>query len=178
VFGPGCAERGCSIAAEIWDVAAASVARAGAPTRRQRTGCGVTAATPLLDGRILVTTCDEGGRRARAFSWDPTSGSFTPAGRLHHAGHGFSVTRLLDGRVLIAGGADRSRDANDEAEIWDPATGELSPTGSMGESRVDALATLLQDGRVLVAGGFDQEGDSQGSRGPALSSAEVFELVL
>ena len=41
------------------DVDAATVTAAGAPTRRQnpRTGgCGVTAATPLLDGRILVTT--------------------------------------------------------------------------------------------------------------------------
>ena len=59
VFGPDCSERDCPFAAEIWDVDAASVTAAGAPTRRQnpRTGgCGVTAATPLLDGRILVTT--------------------------------------------------------------------------------------------------------------------------
>ena len=146
------------------------------PAAEPEDGRGVTAATPLLDGRILVTTDDEGGR-ARAFTWDPTSGSFTPAGRLHHAGDGFSVTRLLDGRVLIAGGADRSLDATDGAEIWDPATGDFSPTGSMGASRVDAPATLLQDGRVLIVGGSDQEGDSKGTSGPALTSAEVFELV-
>ena len=79
--------------------------------------------------------------------------------------------------ALVAGGADRSYDATNEAEIWDLATGAFSPTGSMGASRVDAIATLLDDGRVLVAGGVDQEGDARGTSGPPVLSAEVFELV-
>ena len=71
-----------------------------------------------------------------------------------------TATRLLDGRVLIAGGSPTAIDQNKapdlaSAELFDPATNTFSPTGSMTIARHGHLATLLQDGRVLIEGGTD-----------------------
>lgn len=73
---------------------------------------------------------------------------------------------LPDGRVLVAGGRDRSSYLS-SAEIFDPATQNFSSAGigSMGTPPLDAVAAPLPNGRVLVAGG---------SNGSVLSSAEVF----
>ena len=56
---------------------------------------------------------------------------------------------LNDGKVLIAGGANR-------AEVFDPATNTFSyASGSLGTTRLFAAATRLQDGQVLITGGYD-----------------------
>jgi hypothetical protein len=56
---------------------------------------------------------------------------------------------LTDGKVLIAGGANR-------AEVFDPATNTFSyASGSLGTTRLFATATRLQNGQVLITGGYD-----------------------
>ena len=95
----------------------------------------------------------------------------------------FTATRLLDDRVLVAGGGaclegtktgDIGQTAGgcaitmlDTAEIWDPATNAFSPTGPMTSARARYAAALLLDGRVLLVGDWDG-GDGR--------SAELFEL--
>jgi hypothetical protein len=59
-----------------------------------------------------------------------------------------TATRLLDGRVLVAGGTGEA-----SAELYDPATDTWAPAASMGTIRQLHTATLLADGRVLVVGG-------------------------
>ena len=76
-----------------------------------------------------------------------------------------TVTKLADGRVLVAGGSNAGA-AQASAEIYDPATRTFSSTGPMNVSRFDAQAVLLADGRVLIAGG---------TNGDDLSSAETFD---
>jgi hypothetical protein len=83
---------------------------------------------------------------------------------------GHSVTRLGDGRVLVAGGERAGPDdgVTKSAELYDPTSGTWSATGDMVEARKHHSATLLPDGRVLVAGG-------ESSIGETLASAEVYD---
>jgi Kelch motif len=81
--------------------------------------------------------------------------------RIDHIG-----VRLLDGRVLAAGGVLGTRQLA-SAEIYDPVSGTWSRTASMNQPRLRPTQTLLADGRVLVAGGL-------GSR-RTVASAEIYD---
>jgi hypothetical protein len=65
------------------------------------------------------------------------------------------AVRLLDGRVLLAGGSS----AGAAAQVYDPATGTVASAGSMSAGRIKPLAILLQGGKVLVAGGGSATAD-------------------
>jgi hypothetical protein len=62
-----------------------------------------------------------------------------------------AVVRLLDGRVLVAGGSGANNE-NDltSAELYDPDSGTWSATGNMLKPHGGFPATLLRDGKVLV----------------------------
>ena len=84
-----------------------------------------------------------------------------PAGTLINPREFHTATRLLDGRVLLAGGLGQAGDVHpvlDSAEIYDPATNAWTPTGSLNLARYFHQAVLLADGRVLVADGRDVNG--------------------
>ena len=94
---------------------------------------------------IVVACAIVGVRDARSQSvWMHVAGMAT-------ARYGHVAVRLLDGRVLVAGGYDGSY--LNSAEIFDPRTNSWRPAGQMAAARYRATATLLSDGRVLVAGG-------------------------
>jgi len=85
--------------------------------------------------------------------------AFVQTGSMTVARDGHTATRLLDGRVLIAGGGLAS------AELYDPATQMFTATtGSMTVARTGHSATLLvlanstlpNYGKVLVTGGGSQ----------------------
>ena len=80
--------------------------------------------------------------------------------------YGHTATRLLDGRVLVAGGAN-STGLLGSSEIYDPVSMTWSATGSLSTARTYAAATRLLDGRVLVIGGFGLGGQ--------LSSCEIYD---
>jgi DNA-binding CsgD family transcriptional regulator/N-acetylneuraminic acid mutarotase len=65
-----------------------------------------------------------------------------------------SLTRLLDGRVLIAGGSRSMDQFVDHAAIYDPVSNVLTPVAPLPIPRHRQSATLLEDGRVLVVGGY------------------------
>jgi Putative zinc-finger/Galactose oxidase, central domain len=81
------------------------------------------------------------------------TGTLRPTGTLNAARHSHSATLLTDGRVLIAGGAERDRGPLNSSEIYDPETGQFTPAGRLTAGRAGHTATLLHDGRVLLAGG-------------------------
>jgi hypothetical protein len=114
------------------------------------------AATVLADGRVLVAGGFPGGlsnpQLASAEIYDPATGSFAPTSSMMAARYGFTMTRLLNGKVLVAGGF-RDPSTLPSAEIYDPASGRFTSTGSMARPRTHHTATLLPDGRVLVVGG-------------------------
>jgi len=78
-----------------------------------------------------------------------------------------TLTLLLDGRVLAAGGWDGVHPLA-ETELYDPAAGVWRAVGPLSEARVFHTASLLPDGRVLLAGGWDVLGQ-------ALTSTEVYD---
>jgi hypothetical protein len=62
------------------------------------------------------------------------------------------VVSLRDGRVLIAGGAERP-------EVYDPKSRAFIPVGGATlDGFCFSTATPLNDGRVLLAGGYAKPG--------------------
>ncbi len=119
-------------------------------------------ATLLSDGRVLVTGGAIGDisqpnvvtATAAAEIYDPRTGVFTATGSLAVDRIRATATLLLDGRVLVTGGRNRSSVPGvTSAEIFDPAAGKFSPTGAMQLLHYDHFAVLLASGNVLVGGG-------------------------
>ena len=81
---------------------------------------------------------------SQAATW-ATTGSMTTA----REGH--TMTMLLNGQVLVAGGDTNGLPI--AAELYDPDTGTWKLTGSMNAPHSGYTATLLFSGLVLVAGG-------------------------
>ena len=109
----------------------------------------------------LVWACLAGiASAAQAATWSAT-GSMVTARDSH------TSTLLLNGKVLVAGGASSGVPLA-SAELFDPATGTFSPTGPMGTTRFNHIAALLPNGKVLVAGGTN-------SSGSPLATAELYD---
>ncbi len=91
--------------------------------------------------------------------YDPIQGRFSPAGDLPITAGitGFSLTRLPDGRYLMAGGTNNTGDTIATSFIIrrDPLSGfvDVSRTDDMSAPRAGHAAALLCDGTVLLAGG-------------------------
>ena len=112
----------------------------------------------LPDGRVLMAGGQAGGpfgtRVTSTQIYDPRTGRFFPGPELNENRFKLSkaVVSLKDGRVLIAGGAER-------AEIYDPNSGAfVSVGGTTLDGFLFSTATLLSDGRVLLAGGYAKPG--------------------
>jgi len=132
-----------------------------APTGSMNVGRGEFANVVLNDGRVLVVggiteLSESGAAIASAEIYDPVSGTWTLTGSMSTAREDPTAVRLLDGRVLVAGG-DSSEDVPrfTSAEIFDPHTGQWTATGDMtaGRSETEYAGVLLRDGRVLIPGG-------------------------
>ena len=124
-------------------------------------------ATELQGGDVLVT----GGGPGRtvislATSYDNAflhtpGGSLSPApSNLNTARHAHSADRLVDGRVLVAGGHESiSFVPLDESELYDPVTGAFAVGEPMNAPRARHASVLLRDGRVLITGGTSTNAD-------------------
>ena len=112
-------------------------------------------ATLLADGRVLIVggsdERDGNGAYRNAEVFNPANGSFTVVrNNMNTARYKLQGTAILlnNGKVLIAGGANR-------AEVFDPTTSSFSfADGDMGTKRLFATATLLNNGQVLITGGY------------------------
>jgi hypothetical protein len=100
-------------------------------------------------------------------------GTWAATGAMLEARYGIRATVLLDGTVLVAGGALNSEPyVLASAELYDPSTGSWTTTGAMTEARYGYSATLLPDGEVLVAGG---SATIVGSSPFPLATAELYD---
>jgi Galactose oxidase, central domain len=100
-------------------------------------------------------------------------GTWAVTGAMLEARYRIRATLLLDGTVLVAGGALNIEPfVLASAELYDPSTGSWTTTGAMIEARDGYTATLLPDGEVLVAGG---SATRVGSSPFPLATAELYD---
>lgn len=138
-------------------------------------------ATLLDDGTVLVVgggvTGEDGGYAATASAdiYDPLTDRWTAVDPLSVPRAYHTATKLADGRVLVAGGADTYDPSTSSARIWssseifDSAIGRWAPGPQLLTARVQHSAVLLGDGTVLVAGGFTL----LKAGAPSIASAEL-----
>jgi hypothetical protein len=117
-------------------------------------------ATLLPNGKVLIAgglagRVSEGGpgNVATTEIYDPATGRFTPGPPMSTPRAGHAAVLLVNGKVLVAGGAGPDEQGLTSAETYDPATNKWTATGSMLTARAARSAVVLKDGRVLVTGG-------------------------
>jgi Galactose oxidase, central domain len=120
-------------------------------------------ATLLPNGQVLLAggfvddewDCSGSYSDNTTVLYDSVTGVFSQTGNMTTARGGHTATLLMNGKVLIAGGADQypGGTGSASAELYDPSTGAFTQTGSMAVARFRHTATLLQNGKVLITGG-------------------------
>jgi hypothetical protein len=181
--GPACGQGSCSEGVCFAAVPGAFQPTNG-PMTEVRSASNQIGGRPLVldDGRVLFV----GGLGPQAKTvlstaelYDPATGTFTTTGSLAEARVYFGAAKLLDGRVLVAGGINDGAAALASAEVFDPKTGTFTPTKMpMTVARTFPAAATLADGRVLVAGGMnDIRGYAAGgvSYAGGLDGAELYD---
>ena len=113
--------------------------------------------TVIAVGGIDCQDCDV--IRSIVEVFDPATGSWTSVARTITPRAGHTATMLLDGEVLVAGGADPYHPELPTAELYDPGSRTWKATAGPLTVHVGHTAVLLPDGRVLVTGG--QNGNQQ-----------------
>ncbi len=116
----------------------------------------------LSDGsRILLAR----GSSVGSAIWDPRLRAWSPTGGTMQDHDEPGTVALRDGRVMVAGGLDRSKPFGSpcrpgppdrvlsSTEIWDPSTGEWHPGGSLNQRQSRPTLLQLKDGRVLALHG-------------------------
>jgi len=118
-------------------------------------------ATLLADGSVLIAGGHSGRRRemevyASTEVFDSRTRRFKAGADLGTARHKHDALRLMDGRVLIIAGADRTdRNHFNTTEIYDPKTGKSASGPAMANRRykINGTSILLSNGDVLVTSG-------------------------
>ena len=97
---------------------------------------------------------------------DALNGTWAAAGGFAQGRYLGTLTKLGDGRVLLAGGVG----GPSAADIYNPATGAWTAAPALNQGRDQHAAVALADGRVLVSGGY--------ASGAPVNSAEIYNPAL
>ena len=136
-------------------------------------------ATLLPNGTILITRSDpdEAAQPSYTDIYDPSTGVFSPTGRMVYGHTSPTAALLLNGQILIAGGDIGDGDGPSfRAELYGRTVGAFAPTGDLNVGREQNATVLLPDGTVLVAGGHGGV-PVPGGGFDNLSSAEIYNPI-
>jgi hypothetical protein len=114
----------------------------------------IAVATPAPDG-TFPSPSELAAPSASSIPVAGPEGVWIPTGSMVMPRRSPAAVRLLDGRVLLVGGA--SDDDLTSADLYDPATGTWSAAAKMTGVGENATFTMLRDGRVLAVGGDGAE---------------------
>lgn len=120
----------------------------------------------LPDGSVLAVGGNGGGELvghantvATVRAFDPALAKWTDLAPMAEPRERAQVALLADGRVLVAGGMQRTSDASGQprllssTEIYDPVADSWSNGPALPEPRAGGTALTLRDATVLVLGG-------------------------
>ncbi|HEY4087542.1 MAG TPA: TonB family protein [Bryobacteraceae bacterium] len=141
------------------------------PTGNLREAREDAAAAALPDGRILICGGKGAGQKYLASTeiYNSRTKSFTPGPNMTAPRSSFHAIHLKDGRIFLLGGFGP---AASTTEIYDPAVNAFHAAAKMTAPRYHLSAALLANGKLLIAGGT-----ADPDRGPALSTAELYDPV-
>jgi hypothetical protein len=122
----------------------------------------------VLAAGALTGASTAGVPTATAERFSSSTASWSSTGAMSAARAFTTLTALIGGFVLVAGGFDGVSTVS-SAEVFNPATGVWSLTGSLNAPRSFHTATLLANGDVLIAGGNDSR--------DTLATAEIYHAV-
>jgi N-acetylneuraminic acid mutarotase len=110
-------------------------------------------ATLLDNGNVLVTGGEYFTSTSIAYTnssevYDINQSKWILTDSLNSVRAFHTATKLLNGKVLIAGGSSQK-----DCEIYDPAIGKWTNAAPTNFARSSHTATLLQNGKVFVTGG-------------------------
>jgi hypothetical protein len=141
--------------AELYDPVTNSWSLAGQISQRRESAT----ATLLPNGKVLLA----GGQSyangvypilSTAELYDPATNTWSLTASMGSARSNHGAVRLADGRVLVAGGYQKTSTDNNvflaSAELYDPTTGTWTATSPMNHFRLSFPLTRLPDGNVLA----------------------------
>jgi hypothetical protein len=154
--------------AEIYDPTTNTFTSTGSLVHARRTPLAALASNGnvLLLGGGPVTGCVD-IYNSEVELYNPATGHFSSLGNPMPGDNYTTMTRLSNGRILIAGGqvlddsGDTSRPSSliyDATATADHPNGTFTPTAATIPNGAGATTTVLPDGRVLFTGGYGPDG--------------------
>jgi hypothetical protein len=112
--------------------------------------------TLLVDGRVITTGGNEGGRSAEFYT--PATGAWTQGPSMIDARSYHTSTLLPDGRLFVTGGWYYNTNIR-TAEIYNPTTNNWTAVGNMSVGRYGHQTIYLPapTNKILVMGGYGND---------------------